>query len=213
MHETSRSLLLVRLPRHGGFFVQRAIISKTFLNLITGALLPSDMKFARYVTVFCVLVGSTACFSQQQNACACCTKKNKEFNFWVGEWKVYNKDGKLAGENHIVVIQDSCVIQENWTSANAPFRGTSYNFYNTQTGRWQQLWVDNQGTNLQLEGGLIEGEMVLSTKEWVNKKGQKQIDRIKWTPFNDGSVRQLWESSIDGGNNWTVVFDGMYRSK
>ena len=34
--------------------------------------------------------------------------------------------------------------------------------------------------------------------------------RITWTPGADGSVRQLWESSADGGTTWSVVFDGRY---
>ena len=34
--------------------------------------------------------------------------------------------------------------------------------------------------------------------------------RITWTPDTTGNVRQLWESSTDGGRTWTVVFDGRY---
>jgi hypothetical protein len=30
-------------------------------------------------------------------------------------------------------------------------------------------------------------------------------------PGKDGSVRQLWESSADGGRTWTTVFDGLCR--
>ena len=34
--------------------------------------------------------------------------------------------------------------------------------------------------------------------------------RIVWTAQPDGSVRQIWSSSEDGGASWSVVFDGRY---
>jgi len=34
--------------------------------------------------------------------------------------------------------------------------------------------------------------------------------RITWSREPDGRVRQLWESSKDGGRSWTTVFDGLY---
>jgi len=36
------------------------------------------------------------------------------------------------------------------------------------------------------------------------------IQRIAWSVNDDGSVRQLWESTADGGVTWTVQFDGKY---
>ena len=29
--------------------------------------------------------------------------------------------------------------------------------------------------------------------------------------YSDGTVRQLWELSGDGGLTWQVLFDGLYR--
>ena len=152
-----------------------------------------------------------ASFCQPRNNCACCTEHYREFNFWLGKWKVYNPEGKIAGENTITVQQDSCMILENWVSTSSGFRGTSCNFYNRTKNKWQQLWIDNQGGNLELEGELINGEMILTSREILNEKGQLQIDRIRWTPHEDGTVSQLWTMSINRGKDWTVVFDGLYK--
>ena len=35
-------------------------------------------------------------------------------------------------------------------------------------------------------------------------------NRVTWTPHEDGSVQQVWETSTDGGETWTTVFDGQY---
>ena len=39
------------------------------------------------------------------------------------------------------------------------------------------------------------------------------LDRITWTPEDDGTVRQVWEVSTDAGESWSVIFDGRYQRK
>ena len=39
------------------------------------------------------------------------------------------------------------------------------------------------------------------------------MQRITWERLPDGRVRQLWESSKDGGTTWTVAFDGYYAKR
>lgn len=62
----------------------------------------------------------------QKKQCNCCTSEYKQFDFWLGDWEVFNLKGIKVGENKIVSLQDSCIIQENWTSNEQT--GTSYNF-------------------------------------------------------------------------------------
>lgn len=141
---------------------------------------------------------------------ACQTAHHRAFDFWLGNWRVLNPQGKLAGHNQIEVMQDGCVLQENWRAANGVYTGTSYNFYNSGTGLWYQTWVDNQGGVLLLQGGIQNGAMVLEGKS-KNAQGQWQLDRITWTPHNANTVQQLWTVSVDEGKTWTTLFDGTYQ--
>jgi hypothetical protein len=43
--------------------------------------------------------------------------------------------------------------------------------------------------------------------------GAKVLHQISWERHADGTLRQLWQSSPDGGASWTVVFDGTYAKK
>lgn len=43
--------------------------------------------------------------------------------------------------------------------------------------------------------------------------GATAIQRIIWEPTAPGEVRQLWETSTDGGTTWTTAFDGRYRKR
>jgi hypothetical protein len=72
--------------------------------------------------------------------------------------------------------------------------------------------VDNGGTLLNLEGGIEDGKMVLAG-DTLDEKGMKVRNRITWTRVDADHVRQLWESSSDGGKTWEVAFDGMYTKR
>lgn len=135
----------------------------------------------------------------------CVTAEYRFFDFWIGEWEVTTPQGQPAGASRISKTQGGCVLLEEWTSSSGG-TGTSFNTYNTQKQSWQQFWVDAQGTVLEISGGLVEGAMVMTSD-----RDQTPIQRITWTPNDDGSVRQHWESSSDGGQSWSTAFDGIYR--
>lgn len=170
------------------------------------------MKFFISFSLF-VFLSVQIGYSQEKEACPCCTEQHQEFHFWLGDWETFGLDDKLVGTNNIVLMQDGCVMQENWKSAAGKYAGTSYNFYNAESNTWVQTWVDNQGGSLQLEGAFRNGKMVLMSQPVDDKKGGSYINRITWTPNEDGSVRQLWETSSDFGTTWNPVFDGLYKKK
>ena len=137
---------------------------------------------------------------------------NHDFDFWLGEWEVTNQaNGKKAGENRIERQHGGHVLVENYTTPGL-FTGMSLNAYDESAKHWHQCWMDNLGGVLDLYGGLVDGKMVL-TGETTTPQGTKQLERITWTPNADGTVRQHWEQSADGGKSWTNAFDGLYRKK
>ena len=141
---------------------------------------------------------------------ACHSAGHRQFDFWVGDWTV-SANGQTAGTNSIQSIHNGCALQENWQGAgNGGVSGTSLNLYDTGSGQWHQTWVDSTGTLLLLNGGLVDGSMVLSGRQDAPGGAGTVLNRIRWTPNDDGSVRQLWEASRDDGANWDVLFDGLY---
>lgn len=138
----------------------------------------------------------------------CNAHEYRQFDFWIGTWEVFNAADQKVGENTIQSIFGGCAVREQWESVGA-HRGGSFNYYDSATERWHQNWVSNVDNPLRLSGGLDEtGRMVLQTIDRSDR-----LDRITWTPRFDGSVRQLWEQSTDGGRTWNVVFDGKYVKK
>ncbi len=145
----------------------------------------------------------------------CSTAEYRQFDFWIGEWDVYNPAGQQVGSSRITPINDGCAIREEWTSATGT-TGSSFNFYDPRTKKWNQFWVgsgaplslDDEGNAAVITGGLRNGSMILSSNGRVSP-----MNRITWTPLDGGAVRQLWEQSKDDGKTWSTAFDGKYVPK
>lgn len=148
----------------------------------------------------------------QNRQIPCGADKYNEFNFWLGDWNVYDTKGALIGTNTILKIQNNCVMQENWVSKKGPSKGTSYNYVDKTDNTWNQLWVDNSGFSLTLKGNLENKSMVLKSQFFKGQQGD-YYNRVTWTPNEDGSVTQVWEY-VD--KNETVIqeaFRGIYKKK
>lgn len=135
----------------------------------------------------------------------------RQFDFWLGEWEVTSPDGRRQGTSRVELVAQGYGVLEHWRDdpAAGNSHGSSLNAWNPQKKRWQQFWVGGSGTVLELGGGLdpngrmvLEGEQADGERRWLN--------RISWTPNTDGTVRQVWEQSLDKGQTWRPVFDGRY---
>ena len=146
--------------------------------------------------------------AQGAGAPTCDGVEHRQFDFWLGEWEVTAPNGQPAGRNSITRELSGCVLHEHWTGAGG-MRGESFNTWDRTRKRWHQTWVSSTGNLLVLEGGIVGGAMQM-TGESTSPKGTV-LNRITWTPSPDGSVRQFWEASTDGGKTWQVAFDGRYR--
>lgn len=139
----------------------------------------------------------------------CSHENSHQFDFWIGEWDVFVGE-KLAGENSIQPILGGCVLQETWAGKGGS-AGSSFNFFNPQTEKWQQFWVWRNGTTLELEGSYEDGKMTLGGVA-TGQDGEDVHQRITWYDNEDGTVRQHWESRT-GDAEWQTAFDGLYRKK
>lgn len=140
------------------------------------------------------------------------SEKHREFDFWIGEWEVFNPQGQKVGVNVIQKFINGCVIYENWTSARSGYYGKSFNYYDPATGKWKQNWVDSRGGIVWYEGEVKDGVMHF-TGESISMNGSKQLARVTLTPLPDGRVHHVIEQSADDGKTWSVFFDGMYVKK
>ncbi len=164
--------------------------------------------------ILALTVGDTEIFRPSDTPSAatpatnpCSAPEYRQFNFWLGDWEV-TEAGKAAGTNRISQILGGCALREEWKGAGG-MTGTSLNMWDSGGRRWHQTWVDDKGNVLLLTGGRRGAKMVLEGDS-PDGKGGTVKNRISWSPLPVGHVRQLWETSKDGGKNWETAFDGDY---
>ncbi len=158
-----------------------------------------------------VMVCNSSYAAQQPVPCS--GEEYHQFDFWIGEWEVYDPKGKKVGNNKIEKVLNGCVLKESWVSA-SPNQGHSFNIYDQTKKQWHQTWVDNGGNLLQLDGAMQENSMVL--KGITQGQNGQVLNRITWTPEKKdkkNNVRQVWDVSQDNGKTWQTIFDGLYVKK
>ena len=148
--------------------------------------------------------------STQKAPPPCTSDNHRAFDFWVGTWDVTPAgQDRPSAVNRISREHGGCALREDYSTSG--YTGMSMSFYDAARQKWHQTWMGADGGALFIEGGLNgRGEMVLSNRNTPYYKEGMPINRITWTPNGDGSVRQHWQASKDGGETWSTVFDGLY---
>lgn len=132
-----------------------------------------------------------------------------DFDFWVGSWNVHTASGQLAGHNRIERAERSCVLTEHWTNTGGG-TGMSINYVDKITDEWVQIWNSQDGTQINIRGGLTDEGMNLVGSIHNVASGTTAPFRGLWTPMTDGRVRQYFEQSNDNGETWVPWFEGFY---
>ncbi len=137
-------------------------------------------------------------------------------DFWIGEWNVSpwaQTDGNpaSAGVNRVTAMLDRCGLLEEWSGTAGDF-GKSINFFDTNRGKWRQIWIADNGRSLDYEGAFSDGAMRF--EGWTKgPAGMKVLQKLTFFAIAPDTVRQLFESSRDEGKTWTPGFDARYVRK
>jgi hypothetical protein len=170
------------------------------------------LRAAQLGAVLLACVGASVASAQTPTPKSPCgAPEYRQFDFWLGDWDVADANGKLVGRNRITAAQKGCALLEQWEGKGG-VTGASLNAWDADRRRWHQTWIDSSGSLLLLEGGIVDGRMVLAGTA-NDATGKPARQRITWQKLSDGRVRQTWESSADGGATWTTAFDGYYSSR
>ncbi|MGQ0742388.1 MAG: hypothetical protein ACT4OG_08885 [Alphaproteobacteria bacterium] len=168
------------------------------------------MKLSRAFATALILF-SGAALAQTTDTKPCGTPEYRQFDFWLGKWDVFPKakPGERIANSLIESVYGGCGIRESWM----PFKGGgggSLNTFRPDKNRWRQFWIDSQGSMADFIGGWNGKAMVLEGV-WPQSGKPNQMTHMTFTPLSDGSVRQMGESSDDGGKTWQPSFDLIYR--
>jgi hypothetical protein len=149
---------------------------------------------------------------QAQDDCPCCSSPYSLFDFWEGDWLVYDTAGTLIGENIIVKAEANCLLKEAWKGTQGG-SGQSFNYYDSADSTWNQLWVSSFGNQLKLKGKGTDGVMIMRSELIPGQKIDFYRNQISWTLNEDGSVTQLWLILDSNDAILQESFEGIYRRR
>jgi len=133
----------------------------------------------------------------------CRAPEYRQLDYSVGRFRVVAETGERAGELRVEPILSGCVLRGNWRGAIAG-SGEATTWYDLHSGLWHRVFVNDDGHSLRLSGR-IEGTRLVLTGRNAFFDGRIGLHRMTWEPQADGTIRQLWELSMDEGRNWETL--------
>jgi hypothetical protein len=133
--------------------------------------------------------------------------ERRRLDFWVGTWAVTTPNGYPVGSSAVQVVSGGCAILERWTSSRGA-NGNSLSAFNATIGQWQQYWIGQ-------DGGVTE----YRESTWSDRalalvaRGRGAVLRMTLSPVDSSTVRQLGETSADGGKSWSTMYDFLYHRR
>jgi uncharacterized protein (TIGR02246 family) len=140
--------------------------------------------------------------------------RHRAFDFWLGTWDVRPTatPGAAPSENVVTLEHEQCVVHEHWRSASSS--GESFNVFDPSRGAWFQTWVDDTGGLHEYRGNPdAEGNMRYTAEVPYGPTHERRPTRLTFFRLGADHVRQLSESTADGGKTWTVDYDLDYRRR
>jgi hypothetical protein len=142
----------------------------------------------------------------------CTAPEHRQLDFWIGHWNVFRTGTQtMVGASRVEQIFNGCAIRETWS----PFdmnEGGSVSSYDRAAGVWRQTWVDSTAERIDYAGRLENGRMILVAQRPARSGAASGQTRV--TQWRDGeTVRQVGETSADGGRTWTPSYDYTYRPR
>ncbi|MGB6310762.1 MAG: hypothetical protein WBF89_23505 [Steroidobacteraceae bacterium] len=147
---------------------------------------------------------------------SCDTPEHHQFDFWVGDWQVFDADShQLVALDRVEKHSQGCIIQQNLTFLTDLYRrpGVKYRLAGISVNRfdgeaWLQMWADNQWGAIFLRGSLdARGAMVLVS---VIPSRNRDV-KLVYEKRADGTVRNLQYVAPAGSGKWVKYGDLIYR--
>ncbi|MFW6079246.1 MAG: hypothetical protein ACODAE_06480 [Gemmatimonadota bacterium] len=152
----------------------------------------------------------------------CTHSRARDFDFWIGEWDVLNRQRPPEGvgfyetgrsTDRVYPVVGGCGIVEHWRGDAFRFiLGFSIRAYDPAEDEWTivLLWPTNGRPSFgELRGGFRHGRGEFSF-QWVRPDGDTATNRFTFSDITPNSLRWENATSRDGGltwmGNWVMEF-------
>ncbi len=149
----------------------------------------------------------------------CRSPESRQFDFWLGEWDVVNRQRRPEGTawgvtgratDRVYAVADGCGIVEQWRGSTAPryVVGYSLRAWNPDKHKWDLvlLWPrPEQPRFVTLEGGFRHGRGEFF-RSGTGGEGTPVEVRFTFSDITANSLRWNDGTSRDGGRTWATTW-------
>jgi len=184
-------------------------------------------KFISFCFVlFCIptiLLAQTT--SEEHSNC----KEANAFDFWLGDWTIQARERPPGSQDwqknttwiqtHVRSVLAGCAIIEesiDQKGSDTLIVGMSMTSFNSTLGKYQQLWVDQNGFTWEYVGNW-EGEQMVLYLEPATANGEATVPfqkttliRMVFREISDDRLVWSYEYSVDEGESWTSTNEAVY---
>ena len=172
--------------------------------------MPCTRYFRNALVLTTIIVLSlTATSFAATSTMPCATPEHKQFDFWLGNWKIGAPGSSATAHSTVTASLDQCLIVENWDGGR-DHSGQNLFGYSADDNTWYGMFADNEGrvhvfTSGKVSAGAAEFE---GTSRGPN--GETVLNRVKIMRQDPNRVEQIWQKSTDNGKTWNIVFRSEY---
>ena len=115
-----------------------------------------------------------------QSSTPCAGANYRQFDFWVGNWDVFDVERPtvVVAHTRVELILNGCVLHEVYAGLDG-HKGESFTIYDATRHTWHQSWVNDHGYLLTIEGSLQGSSMILQgTDHLPNGKPRRVPGRM-----------------------------------
>jgi hypothetical protein len=160
--------------------------------------------------------GSAGSSAKSALAAPCDTPQHHQFDYWVGDWQVFDADSQqLVAVDRVEKHAEGCIIQQNLTFITDMYRrpGVNYRLAGIGVNRfdgeaWLQIWADNQWGAIVMRG-TADANGSMTFKSIIPSRNRDL--RIIWEKRADGTVRNVEYVAPAGTEKWEKYGDLIYR--
>jgi hypothetical protein len=143
-------------------------------------------------------------------AANCPAPEFHQLDFWLGDWDTQDSDSKdtaSVARTRVDPIAAGCAVHELYEQTDGLI-GDSILSYDATRKQWQQTWVTNRGSLMQIYGDFKDSVLTLQGETHL-RDGRTVNTRISWKAEGNG-VRETGVSSKDGGKTWEPYFNVLF---
>lgn len=133
----------------------------------------------------------------------------RQMDFLLGEWEVFDDNGKRIATSSVDWIGDSQIISEKQKLKDGR-TSNGLSQFEVEKQKWIRTWIDSNGATVQYEGSMTADGLKLVGRAY-QRDGSSSLYRVLFTPEGNGVVQRQLSESTDGGIEWTDIGSSTYR--